>query len=77
MFQSTNIYAKAMLRKAQSDVAAADKSMSALAKGVINLLSDTDSFLIFYAHKVTLDGAFLLQLIFPVMLSDHFQMLII
>lgn len=35
MFQSTNIYAKAMLHKAQSDVVAADKSMSALAKGVI------------------------------------------
>lgn len=48
-----------------------------LPKGVINLLFDTDGFLIFYAYEATLDGAFPLQLIFPVMLSDHFQMLII
>lgn len=48
-----------------------------LPKGVINLLFDTDGFLIFYAYKATLDGAFPLQLIFPVMLSDHFQMLIL
>lgn len=44
-----------------------------LPKGVINLLFDTDGFLIFYAYKATLNGAFP----FPVMLSDHFQMLII
>ena len=48
------------------DVAAA-KVSEHLPKGVINLLFDTDGFLILYAYKAILDGAF------PVMLSDHFQ----
>lgn len=48
-----------------------------LLKGVINSLFDTDGFVIFYAYKAALDGAFPLQLIFPVTLGDHFQMLII
>lgn len=48
-----------------------------LLKGVINSLFDTDGFVIFYAYKAALDGAFPLQLIFPVTLGDHFQTLII
>jgi len=48
-----------------------------LPKGVITLLFDTDGFLIFYAYKATLDDALPLHLIFPVMLTDNFQKLII
>lgn len=75
-FQWMKVHIQTILYKHKVKWQQQTKVSEHLPRGVINLF-DTNGLLIFYASKTTQDGAFPLQLIFPVMGTDFFQMFII